>query len=117
MKLNSFEINRPKYLETYVTTVWFDESSNTGGGVFSDLTKEQEDIIDRILEYLKDNQPEVLSSNFDPTEEFSENSSDDDDNVKVKRSKSKRKKSSFEDDLDDDLDDDMDDDIDDLLDD
>ena len=88
--------------------------------MFSDLTKDQEDIIEQILDYLKENQPEVLSSNFDPTEEFDENSStedEDDDNQKRKRSRSKKKKSSFEDDLDDDLDDDDDDDLDDLLDD
>ncbi len=130
IKLSSFDINTPKFLEAYVTTVWFDKVSNTGGGVFSDLTKEKEDIIDRVLDYLQENQPEVLSSNFDPTEEFSENSDssdeeDDDDNdqqtksKKHKKPKKKKKKNSFEDDLDDDIDDDpeMDVDIDDLLDD
>ena len=117
VKLSSFDIKVPRYLDTFVTCVWFSPETGTGGGVFADLSKDQEDIIERIIDYLKDNQPEVLSSNFDPTEEFEENDDPDlDEEVSKKPKRSKKNK--WEEDLDDDdaeiEDEDIDDDDDDF---
>ena len=89
IKLSTFEIRSPSFFESYVTVVWFNEEQGVGGGVFSELTKDQEDIIEQILDYLKDNQPENLSSNFDPTQKSDYDSTDDDDEQGENKKKKK----------------------------